>query len=70
MIALQGMAGFKKDNLKQGIGKLAYLKVDIGKIQGKFPWMSEIPLQGNGMSAIPKSIYTFHICSIKTDETT
>ena len=37
-----------------GDGKLAYLKVDIGKIPGKFPWMSKLPLQGNGMAANPK----------------
>ena len=37
-----------------GIGKLAYLKVDIGKILGLLPCMSKIPLQGNGMAAIPK----------------
>ena len=30
------------------------LKVDIGKILGKLPRMSKIPLQGNGMDAIPK----------------
>ena len=35
-----------KDNLKWGIGKLAYLKVDIGKILGKLPWISKIPLHG------------------------
>ena len=34
--------------------KLAYLKVAMGQILGKFPWMSKIPLQGNGMAAIPK----------------
>ena len=28
--------------------------MDIGKILGKFPWMSKIPFQGNGMAAIPK----------------
>ena len=62
MISLQGMAGFHINvwklfgcnNLKLGIRKLAYLKVDIGKILGKFPWMRKIPLQGNGMAAIPK----------------
>ena len=43
-----------KNKLKKGIGKLAYLKVDIGKILGKFPWISKVPLQGNGMAAIPK----------------
>ena len=42
--------------LKKGIGKLPCLKVDIGKILGKFPWMSKMPLQGNGMAAIPKII--------------
>ena len=42
-------------NFKKGIGKLAYLKVDIGKILGKWPQMIKIPLQGNGMAAIPKS---------------
>ena len=34
--------------------KTSCLKVDIGKILGKLPWMSKIPLQGNGMAAIPK----------------
>ena len=29
--------------------------MDIGKILGKLPWMSKIPLQGNGMAAIPKN---------------
>ena len=28
--------------------------MDIGKILGKLPWMSKIPLQGNGMAVIPK----------------
>ena len=41
-------------NLKKGIGKLACLKVDIGKILGKLPWMSKIPLKGKGMAAISK----------------
>ena len=40
-----------------GVGKLAYLKVDSGKILDKFPWKSNIPpLQGNGMAAIPKML--------------
>ena len=30
----------------------AYLKLDIGKILDKSPWMSKIPLQGNRMAAI------------------
>ena len=30
--------------------------MDIGKILGKLPWMSKIPLQGNGMAAIPKTL--------------
>ena len=28
--------------------------MDIGKILGKLPWMSKIPIQGNGMVAISK----------------
>ena len=38
--------------LRNGIGKLACLKVDIGKILGELPWMSKIPLQGNGMASL------------------
>ena len=34
--------------------KLVCLKVEIGKILGELPWKSKIPLQGNGMAAIPK----------------
>ena len=41
-------------DLKRGIGKLACIKVDIGKILDKLPRMSKMPLQGNGMAAIPK----------------
>ena len=32
--------------------------MDIGKILGKLPWMSKIPLQANGMAAIPKPFVT------------
>ena len=51
--------------MKYGIGKLACLKVDIGKTLGKLPWMSEIPLQGNGMAAIPKIFEEFNKIRIK-----
>ena len=40
--------------LKQGIRKLAKFKVNTGKTLGKLPFTTKIPLQGNGMAAIPK----------------
>ena len=42
-------------NDKQGMRKLAKIKEDIGKILGKLPRTTQIPLQGNGMAATSKS---------------
>ena len=38
----------------QGIRQLAYFRTNTGKTLGKLHWKSKIPLQRNGMAAIPK----------------
>ena len=37
-----------------GITQLAYFEIITGKTIGKLPWKIKVPLQRNGMAAIPK----------------
>ena len=41
-------------SIKCGLCQLAYLKIVTGKTLGRLPWNSKVPLQRNGMIAIPK----------------
>ena len=43
------------EDCKQGIRQLAYFEIITGKTLSKLTWISKIPLQRNGMAAIPKS---------------